>query len=328
MGVFRSLLLAGLCSAAWAAGDASILVQREVGVHAAPGAVGAPPSKILERMEPSARGEMLRVMEAFTDEMVHFLRTVEVPLSNLLGEPVHQYKAWAPAQMAEFSEAFVVACNDSEFQAFLDRTAVEVSNRCGELGARMGALSAQLADNEKAASKLEDKKNLLQLSVQQSGEAMAKASGEVFNSLSYLLKRMPTEYLQKVTSGFKAMAAKHTTSKLSDFNQFSLQPTIKRSFEQTDICKPMQAIVKSFGELADWRSGTAASISQLNTTVFSLQPYLAEIDATLVAKVMERTSSVIVKLGDSLNLMGIGFEMYHKALSEVVKSKLSCDLMQ
>uniref|UniRef100_A0A7S1R9X2 Uncharacterized protein n=1 Tax=Alexandrium catenella TaxID=2925 RepID=A0A7S1R9X2_ALECA len=325
MAALRVLLFAGLCStAAASAGDIESLVQREVGLHV-PTSSDDQPTKILESISPQARRQMQGLMKNLLDDVVRFLQAAQAPMSALLGEPVAKYAGLSPEKLSELTTGYILAFNNTKFETAIALTAVQLRNAVGELGAKMGGIGVDLTNHLNGVVREKDAKGLIQLSVQQMGQAMTTAVGHFFNAMATLLRKLPTEYMRNNTKELKSMVANHTSGEMNDFFKLQMLPYIAKLFESGDLCDDVQDDLdhcsRAFGGVSDSAGG---AVSKINATLSALEPHLTEIDPDLVPKVLASVSHSLEEFGSSLGTMSLGWEMYRKALLKVLEEKLSC----
>jgi len=325
MAALRVLLFAGLCSAAAAsAGDIASLVQREVGLHV-PTSSDDQPTKILESISPQARRQMQGLMKNLLDDVVRFLQAAQAPMSALLGEPVAKYAGLSPEKLSELTAGYIAAFNNTKFEAAIAQTSLQLRNAVGELGAKMGGIGVDLTNNLNGVVREKDVKGLMQLSVQQMGQAMTTAVGHFFNAMATLLRKLPTEYMRNNTKELKSMVANHTSGEMNDFFKFQMMPYITKVFEEGDVCDDVQDNLDYFERtLGGISNNTGDALSKINVALSALEPHLTEIDPDLVPKVLASVSHSLEEFGSSLGTMSLGWEMFRKAVVKVLEEKLSC----
>jgi len=300
-------------------------MQRDVGVHMTTDPTDGHPGKILESISPQARQEMAGLVKSLLSDVIVFARAIQAPLRDLMNEQVPTYASWTPEMLSEFTAGYILAFNNTKFQALTTKAVVEVSNAIGDLGAKMGGVGMDLTRNLKGVANTQDIKNLMQLSVQQMAQVMTTSSGHVFNGMWHFLNGLPTEYMRTATTSLKSMVRDHTSGAMNDYYKLKLAPTIKSTFEDGDLCDDLQDKLSGFGNTVEAvRDDAADAIAGMNRTITALEPYIIDLDHDLVPQAVASVRHSLEQLGGGLDTMGLGFDMYRKALLKALEEKLSC----
>uniref|UniRef100_A0A7S1R964 Uncharacterized protein n=1 Tax=Alexandrium catenella TaxID=2925 RepID=A0A7S1R964_ALECA len=332
------LLAAGACSAAATAGDVESLLQRDVGVHTQDNSsiqlfrvedldytsMEAPP-KLMDRIRATVGDRLHGVMAPFAESAGKFLQAAETPFTSIVGEQLHEFSKWDVEHLTEVGAGYVLGFRDAKFSGVVNASTEKVSEVCRKLGAKMGSISAGLAQHMDAVG--DDVKEVLywtEHSAFQTSEAMAEAAGLYFDAMAAFLRTLPTKYLQEASRVLLEKMERHSSAEMKKLNVEELEPGTKKFFAAENVCEPLKTeVIVAFGKMVDaMKKDASLAAAEMKQSVSDLLPYIALVSSQ-GEEIVASLHSFLDSFGSAVYSMGVGFHMYHEVLTEVVKQKLN-----
>eukprot|EP00408_Alexandrium_pacificum_P032657 CAMPEP_0171291264 /NCGR_PEP_ID=MMETSP0790-20130122/71565_1 /TAXON_ID=2925 /ORGANISM="Alexandrium catenella, Strain OF101" /LENGTH=343 /DNA_ID=CAMNT_0011760987 /DNA_START=184 /DNA_END=1215 /DNA_ORIENTATION=- len=332
------LLAAGACSAAATAGDVESLLQRDVGVHTQDNSsiqlfrvedldytsMEAPP-KLMDRIRATVGDRLHGVMAPFAESAGKFLQAAETPFTSIVGEQLHEFSKWDVEHLTEVGAGYVLGFRDAKFSGVVNASTEKVSEVCRKLGAKMGSISAGLAQHMDAAG--DDMKEVsywTEHAAFQASEAMAEHAGLYFDAVAGFLRILPTEYLQAASKALVERLERHSSAAMKQFNVKELEPRTQRFFAAKSLCEPVQMERLVFGQTVDaLKTAAPLAAAEMKQSVSDLLPFIALVSPKQAEEIVASMRAFLDSFGSAAYSMGVAFHMYHEVLTEVMTQKLS-----